>query len=273
MKVIIICGDHPRNYCFLEYLKQIPEVQILRLFLFKRENIMPNPPSDLDLSLKKLWNLHFEKRREAENKRFKFELTGNFEEQNIISISNIKELLKHQDLLKKINPDICIISGIPILENKILSILPKFTINLHLGLIPYYKGAITMFWPFLFLEPTMAGTTFHIINNKLDTGEILHNNVPKLEKNDGIHDVASKAVVEASKDIHLVIKHLDYRIKNKIEPHYDNSLISKGKLFYKSDWKPSMLKIIYETFEDKIVDLYLNKNIFSKKPELKKLNI
>ena len=67
-----------------------------------------------------------------------------------------------------------------------------------MGLIPYYKGSITMFWPFYFLEPNMAGTTFHIIDKYVDTGEILHNNTPNLERGDGLHDVASKAIFDAA---------------------------------------------------------------------------
>ena len=46
----------------------------------------------------------------------------------------------------------------------------------------------------------------------------------------------------------------------------------KGRLFKDSDWKPEMLKIIYDLFDDKIVDLYLQNKIQSKKPKLIKVN-
>ena len=64
--------------------------------------------------------------------------------------------------------------GCPIIEDPILSALPSYSINLHLGLIPYYKGSITAFWPFYYLEPAMLGTTYHIIDKYVDTGEIIH---------------------------------------------------------------------------------------------------
>ena len=51
----------------------------------------------------------------------------------------------------------------------------------------------------------------------------------------------------------------------------DISLRNKGKLFLKSDWKPEMLKVIYDYFDDKIVDLYLDKKIKCSKPKLIKL--
>ncbi len=272
MNVIVICGDHKRNNCIIEYLKKIKYVNILKIFVLKRDNIIPPTPDQLNSNLKKLWNLHFEKREEAENKRFKFVLNENFEEKKIINIKNLNEILKYQTDINNLNPQICFLSGIPILKKNLMDVLPKFTINLHLGLIPHYRGAITMFWPFLFLEPSMAGTTYHIIDEKVDTGEILHNNLPKLEINDGMHDVAAKAVVEASKDIKLIVDHVKYRIENNIKPKFDPTLANKGKLFLKSDWKPSMLRIIYEFFEDKIVNLYLEKKIYCRKPNLKRLD-
>ena len=272
MKILVICGNHKRNYNFIEYLKKLDNIEISKILLYSREDVTPIAPDNLNSNLKKLWQLHFDKRLDAENKRFNFNLSENFDEKDITKIKNVDEILSKQNEIKKIKADICFLSGVPILSQKILNILPKFTINLHLGIIPYYKGAITMFWPFLFLEPAMAGTTYHIVNSSVDAGEILHNNVPQLEKGDGMHDVAAKSIIEASKDIHLIVEHIKNRISREINPKFDLSLEFKGKLFYKSDWKPSMLKIIYELYDDKIVDLYLNKEIFCKNPKLKKIN-
>ena len=128
-----------------------------------------------------------------------------------------------------------------------------------------------MFWPFYFLEPTMAGTTYHIIDKYVDTGEILHNNVPVLKRGDGIHDVSCKALLSAHKDLPKVIKEIKKRLKLNIKPKMDLSLRNSGKLFYKKDWKPEFLNIIYTLFKDKIVDAYLDKKIICKKPKLIKL--
>ena len=60
--------------------------------------------------------------------------------------------------------------------------------------------------------------------------------------------------------------------EKNIKPKKNLSLRYKGKLFLKSDWKPEMLKIIYEFYKDKIVDQYLDKKIKEKKPILVKIN-
>ena len=71
---------------------------------------------------------------------------------------------------------------------------------------------------------------------------------------------------------HIKITFNCWKIKKRIElninPKKDNSLRFKGKLFTKSDWKPEMLNIIYDYYEDKIVDLYLDKKIYCPKPKL-----
>ena len=117
----------------------------------------------------------------------------------------------------------------------------------------------------------MAGTTYHIIDKYVDTGEILHNNVPFLKKGDGMHDVACKAIISAHKDLPKIVKEIQRRLTKKIKPKKDTSLRHKGKLFLKSDWKPEMLEVIYGFFKDKIVDQYLNKKIKCKKPKLIKI--
>jgi len=273
MNCLIICGDHPRNYQIINDLLKIDYLNIINVVLHKRDNLMPRPPEDLDDDIKRLWKLHFEKRYISEKKRFTFDI-NEFLSEKIIPIQTVDEILdpKLLKILQNQKIDICFLSGVPILSEKILKLLPEFTINLHLGIIPHYKGSITMFWPFLFLEPTMAGTTYHIVDKYVDTGEILHNNVPEMKLGDGIHDIASKAVLSASEDIAKVVDHVKYRINKKLLPIKDSSLRFKGKLFLKSDWKPNMLKFIYELFDDKIVDMYLKGLLKCEKPILKKLN-
>lgn len=274
MNVLVIIGDHPRNIALLEKLSKQKNINIKGLILFKREKLMPKADKKLSRNLKKLWKIHFNKRLTTERKYFNFNSKIINKYSNILKISTEKELnsKKVEKYLKKNKFESCFMSGTPIIKKSLLKLLPKNTINLHLGLIPNYKGLITMFWPFYFLEPTMAGTTYHIIDKHVDTGEILHNNVPKLKRGDGIHDVSCKAILAAHKDLPKVIKEIKKRIKYKIHPKIDRSLRYSGKLFLKNEWKPEFLTIIYTFFKDKIVDAYLDKKISCPKPKLIKLN-
>ena len=73
------------------------------------------------------------------------------------------------------------------------------------------------------------------------------------------------------KEIRGVVDEINRRIKKNIKPNIDVSLNEKGKLFKKSDWKPEMLKVICSFFDDKIVNLHLDKKIKCLKPKLIKI--
>ena len=273
MKTLVIIIDQPRNLSLLKKLYANKKVEISGLVLYKGKNPLPKPEDDLSDDLKKLRNLHFERRYASEKRFFGLDKSITQKIDNRIFVNDAKELNNKNtlDFIKSVNAETCFVSGTPIIKNPIFSILPDYKVNLHLGLIPHYKGATTMFWPLYFLEPTMAGTTYHIMEKLVDTGEIIHQNVPGLSYGDGIHDVACKAVMSAINDLDIVVDEINRRIKKNIKPNIDVSLNEKGKLFKKSDWKPEMLKKIYNEYNDKIVDLYLNNKIKCKKPDLIKI--
>ncbi|BDG45790.1 MULTISPECIES: formyltransferase family protein [Parageobacillus] len=84
--------------------------------------------------------------------------------------------------------------GVNKIDDHVIDMLPDYAWNIHGGLSPWYRGNITLFWPFYMLRPNWAGMTIHRLTSKLDGGDIVHHSVPKLEYGDGIHDVACKAV-------------------------------------------------------------------------------
>ena len=145
----------------------------------------------------------------------------------------------------------------------LINILPENKINLHLGLSPWYKGAATLFWPFYFLQPQYAGITFHQIVEEADAGEIIHQSVPKLHKNDTIHDVGARCVEIASSQIKQLATQY---IKNGFLKGQKQK--TSGKLWLRSDFTPMHLRVIYDLYEDKIVDLYLKGNLSSKLPKI-----
>ena len=270
MKIIVIIGDHPRNLILLSCLIQIPDIEVIAVIKYSRSELIPPPPDYLTTDEKRLWKLHFNKRATAEERTFnQLDINGNYAE---ISVSSPSELnSKHTEkFIAQFPADCCFLTGVPILTENIMNMLPPYTVNLHLGLIPEYKGTITMFWPFYFLEPGMAGCTFHIIDKYVDTGEIIHQTVPELHQGMGIHDVACAASIAALKDLPVVIQHLVSRIPTQ-PIKKDKTLHFRGKLFKNSDWKPAMLRVIYDCFEDKIVDLYLSGQLKSRQPDLIKI--
>ena len=150
--------------------------------------------------------------------------------------------------------------GPDLIKEPFYSQLPKDSINLHLGLSPRYRGAAGLFWPFYFLEPNLAGSTFHHIVSEPDAGEVIHQSLPILDEEDSIHDVGCKTVVTSTQDM---CKLLEIRQKKGCWKKYKQK--GTGKNFLESDFKPEHLRLIYDLFNDEIVKEYLQGKIISKK--------
>ena len=263
MNILLIIGDHLRHKKFLEILSN--EIKISCVIMEKRENSIPNTNFIKNKIDKKNFIKHFKNREISEKKYFK--LKKNKIDTEIISIKNIKE--KQNDckkILNRINPDIVFTFGVSLIPLKLLKIMPKYSINLHSGLAPYYKGAACNFWPFYFLEPNWVGMTFHLLSKKLDSGNILHHTTPKLNIKDNIHDVSCKAQLKSFKESLKIINLIK---KKKIKEH---KLNLNGKLFLKKDFKPEHLRIVYNLYKDDIVKYYLQNKIHKTKPKVISIN-
>ncbi|MEX2014010.1 MAG: formyltransferase family protein [Parcubacteria group bacterium] len=75
-------------------------------------------------------------------------------------------------ILHKLSPDLIVIWGNTILEPHIIKTARK-AINLHMGLCPYYRGAIANQHAVMRREPTRIGATIHYAVEKVDAGDIL----------------------------------------------------------------------------------------------------
>tara|TARA_Y100000590_G_scaffold96684_1_gene109862 strand:- start:1219 stop:2031 length:813 start_codon:yes stop_codon:yes gene_type:complete len=263
MKAIIFSGSHSRHlYIHSEVIKHFEKVLVI---LMKREELLPIPPSDLSASDLKNFEFHFSSRKIVEDEKY-----GNidpqkiFEKQEVIYI-NPDELntKKMAEKVKNFNADFCFIFGTNLILEPVASFLPKNKINLHLGLSPWYRGAATLFWPFYFLQPQFAGVTFHQITKNPDAGEIIHQNVPILERGDTIHIVAAKCVVKAKNDIPILIDHFK---KNKKFSGMQQK--TAGRIFRGSDFHASKLRVIYDLFDNKIVDDYLDGKLGKLTPKI-----
>ena len=259
MNILLITGNHLRHRKFLEIMSK--KFKISTVIMEKRENIIPDPKFIKNKKDKKNFIKHFRNRDICEKKYFKLNSKEVFSE--IVLIDNIqKNQIVIKKTIKKIKPKIIFTFGVSLIPSSLLQYMPKYSINLHSGLAPYYKGAACNFWPFYFLEPNWAGMTFHLISKKLDSGNVIHHSIPKLDIEDNIHDVSCKAQLKAFKDSLKIVE----KIKNKkIKEHNINQT---GKLFLKKDFKPEHLRIIYNLYNDNMVKMFLTKKIRKTVPKV-----
>ena len=263
MKLVLFSGSHPRhlfiNSAVLEHFEDI------LVIVMQREEIVPEPPDSLTSADKDLFIKHFKNRNKVEQ-----EIYGNllpdyvFKEYKTINV-NDKELNTKRvaDRIQAFNPDFAFIFGVNLILDPVIDILPVDKINLHLGLSPWYKGGATLYYPFYHLRPQYCGCTFHKITKEADAGEIIHQCVPKLEYGDKIHDVGAKCVIKAKDDLPSIFKH--WKRERKFLGEKQKVL---GKNWIGSDFHASQLRVIYDLFNDEIVDKYLDGELQQKNPKL-----
>jgi folate-dependent phosphoribosylglycinamide formyltransferase PurN len=260
MKYLVLTGDHPRH---LHYLNSIVNnCNVIGAILEKREDFIPTSPDNLEQIDYNNFIKHFKNRE-----KFEIEYFGKEKVLPDCPIHYVKEdtlsLIQSVEFVNSLKPDVVFIFGTGMIREPLYSSLPKLKINLHLGLSPRYRGSATLFWPFYFMEPNWAGSTFHLITNEPDAGDIIHQSVPLLEKGNTIHEVACKVVKQSAIDVLKIIDILEN--KKTLALHKQTST---GKNFLTRDFIPQHLRVIYDLYNDDIVDNFLDGNLKSKNPDL-----
>jgi methionyl-tRNA formyltransferase len=264
MKILILSGSHPRHNFVSNEIKRFgyktAEIKMTR------ESLDVSLPVNIVERDRELFIHHFKTRTELEEENFPIqnEFKGlnraEFLQISSLELSSSKEVV---NFVLKFSPDVCIIFGTELIKNPLLNLLPSNTFNLHLGLSPWYRGAATLFWPFYMLQPQFAGITIHKITDKPDAGRIYHQAVPDLLLGQGIHDVAISAVKASINPLKRLIRAIENNPKIQgFEP------ISTGRLWRERDFTPAHLRVIYEQFNNDIVDKYLTGELAGQLPNL-----
>jgi methionyl-tRNA formyltransferase len=255
MKIVSICGNHPRNLALAQKLIELDCLS--QLIVEEREEFNPIPNPNWEKIDRENFIKHFNNRKEAEKIYFKdnYKLPNNTFFVDNVNSKKIVEFLVNN------NVDIVFLFGASIISKDNLKFFPKYTINLHSGIVPRYKGHASGFWSFYYLEPNWSGHSYHLINENIDNGNIIHQSCPLIDKQDNLQIVASKSAYKAIDEINLIIN----KIKNNKLITYKQQ--NDTRVYFKKDFNVKYLRLVYNFFDDKIADLYINKEI--NPPEIK----
>ncbi|KAF0109274.1 MAG: Uncharacterized protein FD146_318 [Anaerolineaceae bacterium] len=257
MKLLWIGGSHPRH---LHYINTIARAFPLSGAVIEiRENLLPQPPEGLAEVDRENFIRHFGNREKAEKKYFGDQPFPNCPTRKVTHETlNTPESV---DFVRSVDPDLALVFGSGMVRDPLFSALTCPTVNLHLGLSPRYRGAATLFWPFYFLEPPYAGSTFHFIVSEPDAGEIIHQVTPVLHPDDGIHDAACKVVLQSASDAVRLLE-----IYAEKGAWVTRKQKATGKNFLASDFMPEHLRMIYNVYNDDLVRQYLDGRLKCKTP-------
>ncbi len=83
------------------------------------------------------------------------------------------------DFLKS---DIYIVFGSSFIKGELVDFLvSKKTINIHMGVSPYYRGTDCNFWALYDDNPHLVGSTIHLLSKGLDSGPMLYHAMSKIK--------------------------------------------------------------------------------------------
>ena len=103
--------------------------------------------------------------------------------------------------LRRLNPDVLLVSASPILKPAIFEIPRLATLNVHRGIAPAYRGERTLFWALYNGDYEHIGVTLHRINRGIDTGAVLKYGFPALDVRDTEASLTAKSMQLASRMI------------------------------------------------------------------------
>lgn len=259
-KICLITGDHPRHKFLAGRL--IESKTISCWVIERREPIIRTPPGGISDSLLKLYNHHFQERERVEEAVFGLPKY----EKYVPSLTIDVDALNSEDTIKFVNsynPKLVISYGCHKLHQKFRDNVNARFWNTHGGLSPDYRGVITHFWPSYFLEPQMTGMTLHETTDFLDAGAIVFQTAAPMVQGDTLHRLAARNVEGFADQLKNTLQHLDFL-------QLPEGVLQKsyGRVFMARDWRAEHLKVIYDVYEDKIVDAALNGEIVGRNPAL-----
>ncbi len=154
--------------------------------------------------------------------------------------------------VQRLAPDAVLLFGTGIVAQPLLAAFENRVINLHLGLSPYYRGAATNFWPLVNREPECVGVTIHLAVGKVDAGDILAQVRPRLEAEDGPHQVGTKALIAGLKlFVAVVPPYLDGR---RVPQAQDLSL---GRVYRRRDFTAAAVLRVQQNLRERMMDQYI----------------
>jgi len=250
MRILLVTGNHPRHGFIARSIAATG--WLCGLVIEKREAFVPEPPPALPSASRELFNRHFAGRERSESRFFS---TSLYRPEEIPTLEVTSAEINGQEVqrfLLAAKPDLLLSYGIQKLSDAVLASVEGLRWNIHGGLSPWYRGVITHFWPSYFLEPQMTGMTVHELTTAIDGGDIIHQVVAPLVAGDGLHDLACRAVTALGDELPEL---LAITYNHKLAPPAKQR--TTGRIWRALDWRPEHLHVIYNVFNNRIVDHYL----------------
>lgn len=234
-KIVIFTSDSYRHKFFIKSLSE--SFFISGVVLQKKKIYYNQQKKDSELIKNHLINYNLQ-----EEKFYKSKLSNSELKYKILKINDINSF-EVINFLEKLNFDAICVFGTSLIKKIILEKNYKL-VNLHLGVSPEYKGSATLFWTIYNEDYHLLGTTCHLIDSNIDTGDIIGHSFSKINFNKSYYEnlvnIVHDGIIEFTKLLTLYLN-------EKIMPKKQDKGKTKG-IFRKKDFNESALKLVLNKF-------------------------
>ena len=211
MKIILLTSNELRH---LYFANRICEVLDVKLIISEAKN---NFSKDL-----------YEKELNYFQKVINWSPTEDHLSLEAGEINNVSIEMK----LKELSADYIFTFGCGLLKPSIFNIPRYGCINIHTGLVQYYRGVDSTMWAIIDNRLDLIGSTIHYIDNSIDGGAIIDQrkiDLLKLSSSDTLDDVFIKNCING---IELLVENIDNILSKKTYLKKDKA---NGKLYQNKD--------------------------------------
>jgi len=146
------------------------------------------------------------------------------------------------DFLKS---DVYVVFGSSYIKGDLVDFLIKNkTLNIHIGVSPYYRGTDCNFWALYDDNPHIVGATIHLLSKGLDSGAILYHALSDIKNNSfeytmstvksAFHSLAERIKNQSIFDIKPAIQNKEKEIRYSRKDEFNEEIV-KSFFFKKMD--------------------------------------
>ncbi|MGD2109046.1 MAG: formyl transferase [Phycisphaerae bacterium] len=159
------------------------------------------------------------------------------------------------ELLRAAEVDTVLVYGTNLVKAPLIDFAPGRTINMHLGLSPYYRGTATNFYPLLNEEPEYVGATIHLLDDGIDSGPIFRHARPTIVADDMPHTIGCKAIIAGIDAMISVLHELD---RGELTP-VPQWKVPSPRLYLRKDYHPRQVVELYEKLAAGLIPRYVQR--------------
>ena len=121
-----------------------------------------------------------------------------------------------REALRELRPDVVVVYGTRIIKRDTLASVAAPFINYHAGVNPKYRGQNGAYWARSNADPAHAGVTIHLVDEGVDTGDVLYQAPVAFAPDDNIATYQHRQMAAA---LPLLICAIEDALAGRLRPH------------------------------------------------------